>query len=66
LTGAAYRHHRDRFLYDRQSTARTSSRRMALRPFGYLRTFFYWVSVVLFHRPRTSPMAQVRHGIGGR
>lgn len=39
LTGAAYRHHRERFLYDRGITARTSSRRMELRPFGYLRTF---------------------------
>ncbi len=37
LTGAAYRHHRERFLYDRSLTARTSSRRMELQPFGYLR-----------------------------
>ena len=66
LTGAAYRRHRERFLYDRRLTARTSSRRMALRPFGYLRTFLYWVSVVLFHRARTSPMTQVRHEISGR
>jgi glycosyltransferase involved in cell wall biosynthesis len=34
LTGAAYRHHRERFLYDRSLTARTSSRRMELQPFG--------------------------------
>ena len=66
LTGAAYRRHRERFLYDRRLTARTSSRRMALRSFGYLRTFLYWASVVLFHRARTSPMTQVRHEIGGR
>ena len=39
LTVAAYRHHRDRFLYDRSLTARTSSRRMELQTFGYLRTY---------------------------
>ena len=39
LTGAAYCYHRARFLYDRSLSARTSSRRMELRPFGYLRTF---------------------------
>ena len=55
LTGAAYRHHRERFLYDRSLTARTSSRRMELQPFGYLRTFLKWVSVVLFLWARTSP-----------
>ena len=61
LTGAAYRYHRDRFLYDRSLCARTSSRRMELRRFGYLRTFLTWTSVVLFHWARTSPIAHVRH-----
>jgi glycosyltransferase involved in cell wall biosynthesis len=61
LTGAAYRYHRDRFLYDRTLTARTSSRRMELRPFGYVRTFLAWVCVVLFHWARTSPVERVRH-----
>jgi hypothetical protein len=61
LTGAAYRRHRERFLYDRRLTARTSSRRMELRPFGYLRTFLTWVLVVLFHRARTSPVDHIRH-----
>jgi SAM-dependent methyltransferase len=61
LTGAAYRYHRHRFLYDRTLTARTSSRRMELRPFGYTRTFLTWALVVLFHRARTAPVERVRH-----
>jgi glycosyltransferase involved in cell wall biosynthesis len=47
LTTAAYRYHRDRFLHDRSLTGRTSSRRMDLQSFGYLRTFLKWVAVVL-------------------
>lgn len=64
LTGAAYRHHRARFLYDRSVTARTSSRRMELRPFGYLRTFLTWASVVLFRWARTAPVPHIRHETG--
>jgi glycosyltransferase involved in cell wall biosynthesis len=59
LTRGAYRH--GRFLYDRSVTARTSSRRMELRPFGYIRTFLNWASAVLFPGARTSPIARVRH-----
>ena len=66
LTRAAYRYHRERFLYDRSLSARTSSRRMELRPFGYLRTFLNWVSVVLFHWARTSPIDHIRHETGDR
>lgn len=66
LTGAAYRYHRERFLYDRSLTARTSSRRMELQPFGYLRTFMKWVSVVLFPRARTDPYDRIRHEAGQR
>jgi glycosyltransferase involved in cell wall biosynthesis len=66
LTGAAYRRHRERFLYDRSLTARTSSRRMELQPFGYLRTFVKWVSVVLFPWARTSPVARIRHETANR
>jgi glycosyltransferase involved in cell wall biosynthesis len=61
LTRAAYLSHRERFLYDRRLTARTSSRRMELRPFGYVRTFLTWALVVLFHWARTSPIDHVRH-----
>ncbi|MES2521774.1 MAG: glycosyltransferase family 2 protein [Gemmatimonadota bacterium] len=61
LTGAAYRLHREHFLYDRQLVARTSSRRMELQPFGYLRTFFKWGSVVLFAWARVSLNDRIRH-----
>lgn len=60
LTGAAYRYHPERFLYDRSVTALTSSRRMELQPFGYVRTFLKWASVVLFPWARTS-LGNVRH-----
>jgi glycosyltransferase involved in cell wall biosynthesis len=64
LTGAAYRYHPQRFLYDRSLTARTSSRRMELQPFGYVRTFLKWVSVVLFPWARTSLTDRIRHETG--
>ena len=64
LTRAAYRYHRERFLYDRRLTARTSSRRMELQPFGYPRTFLKWVSVVLFPWARTTLSDRVRHEAG--
>ena len=66
LTGAAYRYHQERFLYDRSLTGRTSSRRMELRPFGYARTFVKWVSVVLFPWARTSYIDGIRHEAGNR
>jgi glycosyltransferase involved in cell wall biosynthesis len=66
LTSAAYRDHRQRFLYDRNLTARTSSRRMQLRRFGYLRTFLAWAGVVLFRWARASPTEHVRHQTGTR
>ena len=64
LTGAAWRYHPERFLYDRSLTARTSSRRMELQPFGYARTFLKWVSVVLFPWARTSLTDRIRHVTG--
>ena len=66
LTQAAYRYHPERFLYDRGLTARTSSRRMQLQPFGYLRTFLKWVFVVLFPWARTSLTDRIRHETGNR
>jgi glycosyltransferase involved in cell wall biosynthesis len=66
LTMAAYRHHRERFLYDRGLTARTSSRRMELQPFGYVRTFLQWTCVVLFLWARTAPVDAIRHEAGDR
>lgn len=65
LTCAAYRHHRQRFLYDRSVTARTSSRRMELQRFGYLRTYLKWISVVLFPWARTS-ITEIRHETGNQ
>lgn len=64
LTGMAYRHHRERFLYDRRLTARTSSRRMELQPFGYARTFLKWVSVVFFDGARIGGYERIRHEAG--
>ena len=64
LTAAAYRYHPERFLYDRSLTARTSSRRMELQPFGYLRTFLKWVLVVLFPWARTDAYDGIRHEAG--
>jgi glycosyltransferase involved in cell wall biosynthesis len=66
LTGAAYRHHPERFLYDRDLTARTSSRRMELQPFGYVRTLLKWAAVVLFAGARTSLTDRIRHEAGNR
>jgi glycosyltransferase involved in cell wall biosynthesis len=66
LTIAAYHYHRERFLYDRSLTARTSSRRMELRRFGYLRTFLTWACVVFFRWARTSPIDHIRHETGSR
>jgi glycosyltransferase involved in cell wall biosynthesis len=61
LTGAAYRYHPDRFLYDRSLTGRTSSRRMDLQPFGYARTFLKWISVIFFPWARTTLDDRIRH-----
>jgi glycosyltransferase involved in cell wall biosynthesis len=66
LTGAAYRHHPERFLYDRDLTARTSSRRMELQPFGYVRTLLKWAAVVFFAGARTSLTDRIRHEAGNR
>ena len=66
LTIAAYRYHRERFLYDRRLTGRTSSRRMELQPFGYVRTFLRWVSVVLVVWARPRAYDQIRHETGNR
>ena len=66
LTVAAYRYHRARFLYDLGLTGRTSSRRMELQPFGYLRTFLKWVAAVLAAWARTNAYDRIRHEAGNR
>ena len=62
LTGAAWRS--GRFLYDRSLTARTSSRRMELRRFGYVRTFLEWMAAVFVPRARTTYIDVIRHEAG--
>ena len=66
LTGAAYRYHRERFLYDRSLIARSSSRRMELQPFGYARTFLKWVSAILFDWARSDGYDRIRHEAANR
>ena len=66
LTMAAYQFHRERFLYDRGLTARTSSRRMELQRFGYVRTLVKWSLVVLFPWARTSLNDRIRHRMAHR
>lgn len=66
LTTAAYRYHNERFLYDRSLTACTSSRRMELQTFGYVRTFVKWASVVLFPWARLTLNDRIRHETGHR
>jgi glycosyltransferase involved in cell wall biosynthesis len=66
LTGPAYRYHRERFLYDRSLTARTSSRRMEHQPFGYPRTFLKWTWAVLFPWARTAEFYRLRSEAGHR
>ena len=66
LTVPAYRYHRERFLYDLRLTGRTSSRRMELQPFGYLRTFLKWVTVVLVAWARTNAYDRIRHETGNQ
>ncbi len=61
LTAPAYRFHRERFLYDRTLTGRTSSRRMELQPFGYPRTLAKWTAAVLGSWARTNGYERIRH-----
>ena len=47
ILASVYRNRRPEFVYDRRLVVGSSSRRMAGRPFGYLRTFSKWVWAVL-------------------
>ena len=66
LTGAAYRSHPRGFLYDRALAARSSSRRMELQRFGYLRTFCKWAMVVFLPHARRNAYRGIRHGAVSR
>ena len=46
ILAGLYQARPQRFIYDRAITARSSNRRMALQPFGYVRTFFRYVWAV--------------------
>jgi glycosyltransferase involved in cell wall biosynthesis len=52
-----------RLVYDRSLVARTSSRRMALRRFGYLRTFCKYVWAILTPAGRVVYSDHVRHAL---
>ncbi|MDP2653474.1 MAG: glycosyltransferase [Candidatus Omnitrophota bacterium] len=56
-----YRRYPKDFVYDRRLTALSSSRRMELRRFGYLRTFFKYVWAVLFVQGRRNYSDDIRH-----
>jgi glycosyltransferase involved in cell wall biosynthesis len=52
ILAGQYRHDRRRLVYDRSTVARTSGRRMELRPFGYLRLLVKYALAILFFRFR--------------
>lgn len=61
ILARVYRCQPGRFIYDRSLTARTSSRRMELQPWGYLRTFGKYVWAVLHPSGRVGYTDQLRH-----
>lgn len=56
-----YRSRRNEFIYLRSITARTSSRRMELIPFGYTRLFLKYVWAILHYRGRIHYADTIRH-----
>jgi GT2 family glycosyltransferase len=56
-----YRSRRSEFIYLRSITARTSSRRMELIPFGYTRLFLKYVWAILQYRGRIHYADTIRH-----
>lgn len=61
ILAGVYRADRQRFIYDRTIIARSSSRRMELQRFGYLRTFGRYVWAVLHRSGRIAYPDTVRH-----
>jgi glycosyltransferase involved in cell wall biosynthesis len=59
ILSGAYR--RRQFVYDWHMIARSSSRRMELRRFGYTRTFFKYCYAILFPQGRVRYSNKVRH-----
>ncbi len=60
-----YRSRRIEFIYLRSITARTSSRRMELIPFGYTRLFLKYVWAILHYRGRIHYPNTIRHRAKG-
>ncbi len=57
----AYRASPEKFIYDRSIVARTSSRRMTMRPFGYTRNFFKYIWAIADLRGRIDYPDFYRH-----
>src|SRR5262245_28885116 len=63
ILAGLYRARPARFLYDRTLVAHTSSRRMELQPFGYVRTLARYACAVVWPRARTVYPHRFRHRI---
>jgi glycosyltransferase involved in cell wall biosynthesis len=61
ITGGLYAARPERFLYDREVTARSSDRRMSLRPFGYSRTFLRYLWSIVHPSGRVHHPDHLRH-----
>jgi glycosyltransferase involved in cell wall biosynthesis len=61
ILAGLYRARRDRLIYDRGTVALSSSRRMELQRFGYLRTFAKYIWAILCYRGRVHYHDGVRH-----
>jgi glycosyltransferase involved in cell wall biosynthesis/SAM-dependent methyltransferase len=61
ILAGLYRSRRDRLIYDCATVALSSSRRMELQRFGYLRTFAKYVWAILSYRGRVHYDDGVRH-----
>ncbi len=60
ILASVYRRDRRKLIYDRSMTALSSSRRMELQPFGYLRTFFKYVWAILVFQGRVNYSDRIR------
>jgi len=63
ILAGLYRRRPRRLVYERTLVARTSSRRMELRRFGYLRTFCKYVWAILMPAGRRVYSDHVRHAL---
>ena len=61
ILAGLYRSRRDRLIYDRTTVALSSSRRMELQGYGYLRTFAKYIWAILSYRGRVYYHDRIRH-----